>query len=140
MVFTRVWSGSQALSERLDIIKLRRRLSSISKDRVFHASPRTIERPYLTHISSSAVIDPQSHKPFLSRQRSTSMRGARVVHCTMIQALRYIPAIAFGFSYTDLMGLFSLCVFRSHLPYIWPCHLVFQHGIKAGGRWVDHGS
>jgi len=133
----RVWSGSQALSERLDITKQRRRLSSLSTI-VFCMLPPEQSNVHISHTSPpyrSLVLNLINHSCLF--QRSTSRRGARVVHCTMIRALSYLLTVAFGFSCTDLVGLFSFCASRSHLSYIWPCHLVFQHGIKAAvDGWI----
>jgi hypothetical protein len=59
----------------------------------------------------------------------------------MIPALVSSLAIA-RFIVMQISGGFSFTRFGFHLLYIWPCHLVFQHGIKAavdGGSYGSYG-
>jgi hypothetical protein len=80
MVFTKVWSGLQALSERLVISKFWRHLLSLNPI-VFpeRASNRTIETSILSSSPPyrSLVLHLINHSCLF--QRFTSIRGARVV-------------------------------------------------------------
>lgn len=79
------------------------------------------------------------NEPFLSSQRFTSIRGARVV---LYDELGYLVSLA-ALALRTAMGISrSFFSFRASLywasfrvSYVWPCNLVFKHGIKAGGRW-----
>jgi len=44
--------------------------------------------------------------------------------------------IALGYGdFTELFSFRASFWAFSGVSYIWPCNLVFKHGIKAGGRW-----
>lgn len=77
MVFMRVWSGSHSLSERPDTSKFD--VTYYQPDSMCFASfSEQSKRSYLNPIILS-ITNVTSNEPFSSLQRSTSIRGARVV-------------------------------------------------------------
>jgi hypothetical protein len=75
-VFTKVWNGSQALSERLVISKFGVLLHYTNRDCL--KLPPEQSNVHITQLSSISIIGAPSHT-FLCLQQSTFIRGARVV-------------------------------------------------------------
>lgn len=79
------------------------------------------------------------HEPFLSSQRFTSIRGARVVlydelgYLVSMAALALHTAMGISRSFFSFRAFLYWASFR--VSYVWPCNLVLKHGIKAGDRW-----
>jgi hypothetical protein len=94
MVCTKVWSGSQALSERPVISKFGVLLSSTHHDCVLQASSRTIERPYHTTSPPYRSLVPNLMPILVSSARSYFHKRRKGGTCTMIHALRLPLAIA----------------------------------------------
>lgn len=86
-------------------------------------------------ISSTILVSSSGH--FHKRRKGG--------YCTMNQATQFFLAVASamlsakGILRAVVFSFFPNAWFLASRPsYIWPCNLVFQHGIKAGGRWEDH--
>jgi hypothetical protein len=144
MVFTKVWSGLRALSERLVTSKVGVvYYPSIRLCFPRKLSHRTIANVHNLNLSSLSIIGAPSHQPFLSLQAVHFHKRRKGGYCTMNQATQVSLAFAFAYAFSqrDISRLWFSLFFpsawflASRLSYIWPCNLVFQHGIKAGGRW-----
>jgi hypothetical protein len=108
MVFTKVWNGLQALSERLVISKFGV-IYYPSSDCFLRKLSQNNRNVHTLNLSSISIIGAPSHQPFVSLQAVHFHKRRKGGYCTMNQATQV--SLAFAFAMLLAKGILGAVVF-----------------------------